>query len=127
MHDFRRVESALAGSSPQGVSSHDPEVFVDHDPHLPRRVVVTGIGLATPLGVGTSLVWERLLAGRSGIRELTPDDIPEGERGYEQMPIRIGARVPRVVVAVVASGIIGFLLDRVMDALQSMCTCSANR
>ena len=63
----------------------------------PRRVVVTGIGLATPLGVGTSLVWERLLAGRSGIRELTPDDIPEGERGYEQMPIRIGARVPRVV------------------------------
>uniref|UniRef100_A0A7S0PRK2 beta-ketoacyl-[acyl-carrier-protein] synthase I n=1 Tax=Micromonas pusilla TaxID=38833 RepID=A0A7S0PRK2_MICPS len=70
----------------------------DHPPPVraPRRVVVTGIGLATPLGVGASLVWERLLAGRSGIRELTPDDIPEGERGYEQMPIRIGARVPRV-------------------------------
>ena len=70
----------------------------DHPPPtvLPRRVVVTGIGLATPLGVGTQLVWDRLLAGRSGIRELTPDDIPEGTRGYEQMPVRIGARVPRV-------------------------------
>ena len=63
-------------------------------PH--RRVVVTGIGLATPLGVGTDLAWTNLLNGASGIRHLTVDDILEGEVGFEQMPIRVGACVPRL-------------------------------
>jgi 3-oxoacyl-[acyl-carrier-protein] synthase II len=36
-----------------------------------RRVVVTGVGLVSPVGIGTDATWEGILAGRSGIAPIT--------------------------------------------------------
>ncbi len=39
-----------------------------------RRVVVTGVGLVSPLGIGNEANWEALCAGQSGIAEITRFD-----------------------------------------------------
>jgi 3-oxoacyl-[acyl-carrier-protein] synthase II len=41
---------------------------------MSRRVVVTGIGLISPLGVGTDATWQGLVAGRSGVAPITRFD-----------------------------------------------------
>ena len=41
---------------------------------MERRVVVTGIGLVTPLGIGVKETWSALIAGKSGVGEITRFD-----------------------------------------------------
>jgi 3-oxoacyl-[acyl-carrier-protein] synthase II len=53
-----------------------------------RRVVVTGIGLVTPLGVGTDNNWRRLIAGESGLRAIQSFDVSD-------LPAKIAGQVPR--------------------------------
>ncbi len=53
----------------------------------PRRVVVTGMGIACPLGLGVEHVWKRLVAGESGISAIQSFDTKE-------LPAKIAGQVP---------------------------------
>jgi 3-oxoacyl-[acyl-carrier-protein] synthase II len=55
-------------------------------------VVVTGIGLVTPLGVGKSHVWSNLVNGHHGIVKLDED-------AFKRLPSRIAGRVPSFPLA----------------------------
>ncbi|MGO8955006.1 MAG: beta-ketoacyl-ACP synthase II [Rhodomicrobium sp.] len=53
-----------------------------------RRVVITGIGLVTPLGCGADHVWSNLLAGKSGARRVAEFDVSD-------IACQIGFFIPR--------------------------------
>jgi 3-oxoacyl-[acyl-carrier-protein] synthase II len=53
-----------------------------------RRVVVTGLGLVTPLGIGVEHVWKRLLNSESGIGAIQSFDVAD-------LPAKIAGQVPR--------------------------------
>ncbi|MFA5068671.1 MAG: beta-ketoacyl-ACP synthase II [Candidatus Omnitrophota bacterium] len=42
-----------------------------------KRVVITGIGLVTPIGIGKDIFWENCLSGKSNIRRITAFDVSE--------------------------------------------------
>ncbi len=52
-----------------------------------RRVVVTGLGLVTPLGCGVEASWSRLIEGRSGISGIQSFDVSD-------LPCKIAGQVP---------------------------------
>jgi len=53
-----------------------------------RRVVVTGLGMVTPLGCGIEPTWRRLLAGQSGIKGIESFEVAD-------LPCKIAGQIPR--------------------------------
>ncbi|HET9478796.1 MAG TPA: beta-ketoacyl-[acyl-carrier-protein] synthase family protein [Pyrinomonadaceae bacterium] len=53
----------------------------------PRRVVITGMGCVTPLGIGREAFWDALVAGKSGVRRIESFD-------PSSFPVQIAAEVP---------------------------------
>jgi 3-oxoacyl-[acyl-carrier-protein] synthase II len=53
-----------------------------------RRVVVTGMGMVTPLGCGVEPTWRRLIAGESGARKVEKFDVSD-------LPAKIACQIPR--------------------------------
>ncbi len=53
---------------------------------MSRRVVVTGIGIISPLGLDSSTFWENMIAGRSGVG-------PIGKFDSTDLPVKIAAEV----------------------------------
>jgi len=79
-----------------------------------RRVVVTGIGCVTPLGVGLDDTWSAAIAGRGGIRRITrfdPTDFPAqiagevpGDLDLSDLPAKEARRLDRTIaLALVAA------------------------
>lgn len=54
---------------------------------VPRRVVITGFGCVTPIGIGREAYWESLTAGRSGVKRITSFDTSE-------FNVQIAAEIP---------------------------------
>jgi 3-oxoacyl-[acyl-carrier-protein] synthase II len=52
----------------------------------PRRVVITGMGCVTPLGIGREKFWDGLVAGNSGVRKIQSFDVSNS-------PVKIAAEV----------------------------------
>lgn len=55
---------------------------------MTRRVVVTGLGVVTPLGVGVDHVWKRLINGESGLSAITRFDVSD-------IPAKVAGQVVR--------------------------------
>ena len=54
-----------------------------------RRVVITGMGLVTPLACGVQQTWNRMLNGESGIKAISKFDVSD-------LPAKIGGAVPSI-------------------------------
>src|SRR3954464_11490307 len=55
---------------------------------MSRRVVVTGLGMVTPLGCGVKPTWDNLRAAKSGLRAIQSFDVSD-------LPAKVAAQVPR--------------------------------
>ena len=53
-----------------------------------KRVVITGLGIVSPVGTGIDYAWKNILAGKSGIRKVTEFDVSDIASQIAGFPIR---------------------------------------
>lgn len=78
-----------------------------------RRVVVTGMGMVSPLGVGVSYNWDKIISSKSGIRPIESFDVSD-------MNVKIGGMIPKAETAEGATKENGlFHADHFMEAKEA--------
>ena len=105
---------------------------------MSRRVVITGLGLVTPLGLDTASTWEAIVAGRGGVGPITkfdaagyPSTIAAEVRGFDpekflgrkdvrlllrsRWPISHGRSAQRRVYGCLALGVVSTTSRRALD------------
>src|SRR6476619_6336319 len=83
----RAYEQAISATTFHESKTMQPESVWPHKRNEDQRIVVTGMGLVTPLGIGIGPFWNGLVEGRSGVRQITRCDPGDS-------PCRIAAEVP---------------------------------
>src|SRR5579864_2761882 len=83
----RRNQSSLS-ATPSNTSKNRRAELTGAAASGMRRVVITGLGLVTPLASGVAESWSKLLAGRSGAKPITTFKV-------DDLPARIACTVPR--------------------------------
>lgn len=53
-----------------------------------KRVVITGLGIVSPVGTGIDYAWKNILAGKSGVRKVTEFDVSDIASQIAGFPIR---------------------------------------
>ena len=81
------------------------DILLVHIDMKKTRIVITGMGIVSPLGCGVDKVWPRLLAGQSGIGQIDRFDV-------SLLPVKIAGLVPCLDEDPDA----GFSLDKILPA-----------
>ncbi|CAM6094797.1 unnamed protein product [Calypogeia fissa] len=99
LRNSRRLARSL-GTVRHGSTSAARAAFQPPPLQPQRRVVVTGLGLVTPLATGVQATWEQILEERSGVHALRPQDLKlygaddsSLRQTLEQLPSRVVATV----------------------------------
>jgi 3-oxoacyl-[acyl-carrier-protein] synthase II len=82
----RQIDHLLAEVLHDTPPEAEPLALELEDPEDDRRIVVTGLGLVTPFGIGTAPFWMGLKAGRSAVGLITRCDVHD-------LPCRIAGEV----------------------------------
>jgi 3-oxoacyl-[acyl-carrier-protein] synthase II len=76
------VDLSLANGRRQGMVGEQIRIaaqqhFTDEAPMKENRVVITGLGAVTPIGIGIEQFWSALVAGQNGVAKVTRFDVAE--------------------------------------------------